>query len=63
MRNEISFLLQFLNTFYKDGREPDNLKQAMIIYRLLELGLWAEFHPDRLLWYVHCNDESGKWEQ
>lgn len=62
-QSEITFLLSFLNSFYKEGREADNLRQTTIIHRLFALGVWAEFHPDRELWYVHCNDESGRWEE
>lgn len=67
MQNEVAFLLSILNAQFTDGRESDNhpmtFIQTMIIHRLLALGLWTEFHPDRHLWYVHCNDESGRWEQ
>lgn len=61
-QSETAFLLSLLNSQYKQGREADNLGQAMVIHRLFELGLWVEFHSDRQLWYAHVNDESGKWK-
>lgn len=66
-QSETSFLLSILNTEFRAGRledgETNSLLQSKIIHRLFSLGLWAEFHPDRELWYAHVNDETGKWEE